>query len=69
MTERRFDPLRPVFIVLAVGAAVGLVGLIFLFSFKKPPRRREGKKLTILRGAVAKALLRDRKPADVRNAA
>jgi hypothetical protein len=69
MTERRFDPLRPVLIVLAVGAVVGLVGLIFLFGARKRARRRQEKRLTVLRGAVAKALLRDRKPGEVRNAA
>ena len=69
MKKRRFDPLRPVFIVISLGSALGLVALILLFSTKKPARQRRQGRLTLLRGAVAKALLRDRKPEGIRNAA
>ena len=69
MTARRSDPLRPVFIVLAVGSAIGLVALILLLSPRKPTRRQWKGRLTVLRGAMAKVLLRERKSEDMRNAA
>jgi len=68
MTDRPFDPLRPVVIVFTVCVAAGLILLIGVLSSRKVLRRRRGRGLTTFSRVVGKAWQRSLKPGEYTHA-